>query len=55
MLTREEEKRVASYLKDYAIYLHAKAEKEYSAVIQLMIRGTVADLNAIVKRLTENN
>ena len=51
MLSREEEKRVASYLKDYAIYLHAKADKEYSAVVQLMIKGAVADLNALVQKL----
>lgn len=57
MLTREEEKRVASYLKDYAIYLHAKADKEYSAVVQLMIRGAVADLNSLVQKLNglDNN
>lgn len=53
MLTREEEKRVASYLKDYAVYLHAKADKEYSAVVQLMIKGAVADLNNIVQNLQE--
>lgn len=55
MLSREEEKRVASYLKDYASYLYTKADKEYSAVIQLMIRGTVADLNSIVKKLNGEN
>lgn len=54
MLTREEEKRVASYLKDYAVYLYAKADKEYSAVVQLMIKGAVADLNTLVKKLEEN-
>jgi hypothetical protein len=53
MLSREEEKRVASYLKDYAIYLHAKADKEYSAVVQLMIKGAVADLNTLVQKLQE--
>lgn len=51
MLNRDEEKRVASYLKDYAVYLHSKADKEYSAVVQLMIRGAVADLNALVQKL----
>lgn len=51
MLNRDEEKRVASYLKDYAIYLHAKSEKEYSAVVQLMIKGAVADLNSLVQKL----
>ena len=51
MLSRDEEKRVASYLKDYAVYLHAKADKEYSAVVQLMIRGAVADLNSMVEML----
>jgi hypothetical protein len=51
MLSRDEEKRVASYLKDYAVYLHAKADKEYSAVVQLMIRGAVADLNSMVEKL----
>jgi hypothetical protein len=53
MLSRDEEKRVASYLKDYAVYLHAKADKEYSAVVQLMIRGAVADLNSIVGKLSQ--
>jgi hypothetical protein len=53
MLSRDEEKRVASYLKDYAVYLHAKADKEYSAVVQLMIRGAVADLNSIVTKLNQ--
>jgi hypothetical protein len=53
MLSRDEEKRVASYLKDYAVYLHAKADKEYSAVVQLMIRGAVADLNSIVGKLNQ--
>jgi hypothetical protein len=53
MLSRDEEKRVASYLKDYAVYLHAKADKEYSAVVQLMIRGAVADLNSIVTKLNK--
>tara|TARA_R110000796_G_scaffold4335_3_gene16804 strand:+ start:266 stop:457 length:192 start_codon:yes stop_codon:yes gene_type:complete len=53
MLSRDEEKRVSSYLKDYAVYLHAKADKEYSAVVQLMIRGAVADLNSIVTKLNQ--
>lgn len=53
MLSREEEKRVASYLKDYASYLWTKQEKEYSAVVQLMIKGAVADLNNLVKKLQE--
>jgi hypothetical protein len=51
MLTREEEKRVHSYLKDYANYLHSKGEKEYSAVVQLMIRGAIADINALVQKI----
>jgi hypothetical protein len=54
MLSRDEEKRVASYLKDYAVYLHAKADKEYSAVIQLMIRGAVQDLNSIISKLNNS-
>jgi hypothetical protein len=54
MLSRDEEKRVASYLKDYAVYLHAKADKEYSAVVQLMIRGAVADLNSIISKLNNS-
>lgn len=53
MLSREEEKRVASYLKDYASYLYTKADKEYSAVVQLMIKGAVADINNLVKKLQE--
>ena len=55
MLSREEEKRVASYLKDYASYLWTKQEKEYSAVVQLMIKGAVADLNNLVKKLQEGD
>jgi hypothetical protein len=51
MLTREEEKRVHSYLKDYANYLHSKGEKEYSAVVQLMIRGAIADINSLVQKI----
>lgn len=51
MLSRDEELRIANYLKDYATYLFAKADKEYSAVVQLMIRGAVADLNALVEKL----
>lgn len=53
MLTREEEKRVASYLKDYAQYLWNKQEKEYSAIIQLMIKNTIRDINEISQRLQE--
>lgn len=53
MMTREEEKRIASYLKDYASYLYTKADKEYSAVVQLMIKGAVADINTLVKKLQE--
>lgn len=53
MLTREEEKRVASYLKDYAQYLWNKQEKEYSAIIQLMIKNTIRDINEISVRLQE--
>lgn len=55
MLSREEEKRVASYLKDYASYLYTKADKEYSAVVQLMIKGAVADINTLVRRLQEGD
>lgn len=55
MLNREEEKRVASYLKDYSVYLYAKAEKEYSAVVQLMIKGAVADINTLVRKLQEGS
>lgn len=51
MLTREEEKRIASYLRDYAIYLHAKGDKEYSSVVRLMIQGAVADINSLVLKL----
>lgn len=53
MLSREEEKRVASYLKDYAQYLWNKQEKEYSAIIQLMIKNTIRDINEISQRLQE--
>lgn len=50
-LSREEEKRVASYLKDYAQYLWNKQEKEYSAIIQLMIKNTIRDINEIVENI----
>ncbi len=50
-MTEAEHKRVASYLRDYAIYLQAKAEKEYSAVVQLMIKGAVADIQNLVTKL----
>lgn len=52
-LGRDEEKRIASYLKDYAQYLWNKQEKEYSAIIQLMIKNTIRDINQIAKRLEE--
>ena len=50
-LNREEEIRIANYLKDYAEYLWNKQEKEYSAVIRQMIKGAVADINGLVDRL----
>jgi hypothetical protein len=55
MLTPDEQKRVASYLKDYSQYLYTKADKEYSAVIQLMIKGAVADLKNLVAKLEDGS
>jgi hypothetical protein len=46
-----ENKRVASYLRDYAVYLKAKGEKEYSAVVRLMINGAVADIESLASKL----
>jgi len=53
-MSEAEQKRVASYLRDYAIYLQAKGEKEYSAVVRLMIQGAVADIDSLVKKLEDN-
>ena len=52
-MTEQENKRVASYLRDYAIYLQAKGEKEYSAIVRLMIQGAVADIDTLVKKLED--
>lgn len=52
-MTEQENKRIASYLRDYAIYLQAKGEKEYSAIVRLMIQGAVADIDTLVKKLED--
>jgi len=49
-----ENKRIASYLRDYGHYLVTKGEKEYSAVVRLMIHGAVADIEALAKKLDGN-
>lgn len=51
MLSKQEELRVASYLKDYAQYLTSKAEKEYSAIIRIMIGNTIVDIQNIANQL----
>lgn len=51
MLSRDEELRIANYLKDYAKYLWNKQEKEYSAIIQIMIKNTIRDINEITDKL----
>lgn len=50
-MTEAEHKRVASYLRDYAQYLQAKGEKEYSAIVRLMIVGAIADIEKLAKDL----
>jgi len=49
-----ENKRIASYLRDYAVYLKAKGDKEYSAVVKLMIHGAVSDIESLAKKLDGN-
>jgi len=51
MMNEGENKRIASYLRDYAVYLTAKGEKEYSAVIKLMINGAISDIKALINKL----
>lgn len=50
-LSKDEQRRIHNYLKDYANYLWTKQEKEYSAVVQLMIKGAIADINNLVQKL----
>lgn len=50
-LSKAENHRIASYLRDYAQYLTSKAEKEYSAVVRLMIAGAIADIEKLAKDL----
>ena len=52
-MTESEHKRIASYLRDYAVYLKAKGEKEYSAIVRLMIQGAVADIESLAKKLED--
>jgi hypothetical protein len=54
-MNENENKRIASYLRDYASYLLTKSEKEYSAVVRLMIQGAVADIEALTKKLEDTN
>lgn len=51
MLTKQEQQRVAQYLKDYGTYLWNKQDKEFSAIVKLMIQNTIKDINEIAEKL----
>lgn len=50
-MTKDEERRVARYLKDYADYLWNKQDKEHSSVIRVMIKNAIADIKNLSERL----
>lgn len=51
MLSKDEQRRVARYLKDYADYLWNKQDKEHSSVIKVMIKNAIGDIKNLSERL----